>query len=174
MERFTSRSTSAKRVAAGLVFAVVGAAAGFPRPAVASHDTCSIIALVAGSEQGAEALSLAAINAVLPLVIRRDDVRLTVYDVRWLDITCVTSTFAFRVPVKIVYEPSPYLRVSRRGTARIDGHYAIVLGTPTTVCVDDLTLAGLNFRDVPKWVDDGVRSLINRSGALDSFCFPLS
>jgi hypothetical protein len=171
MERF---SNSVKYMAAGLLFAAVAVGAGFSSPAVASHDTCSIIAQVPGGEAGAEAQVLAALNATLPLVVRGSGYRLSVYDARWLVIWCHRSTVTVRVPIKVRYSPAEFVSISKRGSARIRGHYAILLGPPAEVCVGDLQVAGLNLDGVPSWVDEGVRSLVNRSDAVDSFCFPVS
>jgi hypothetical protein len=166
-------SNSVKHVAAGLLFAAVGVGAGFSSPAEASHDTCALIAQVPGGERGAEGLVLAAVNATLPLAVRQSDYRLTVYDARWLNIRCRSSTVTVRVPIKVRYSDE-YVSISRRGSARIRGHYAILPGPAVEVCVGDLKVVGLNLEDVPSWIDEEVRSLVNRSDAVDSFCFPLS
>src|SRR5262245_47656197 len=168
------KSNAVELMVAELFLAALGMAAGFQKPAGALDDTCPIIALVPGGEPGAEALSRAAVNATLPLVIQRDGFKLSVYDVRFLDITCSTSTVTFRVPIKVQYSPGPFVSLSERGSARIQGHYTIVPGTRIEVCVDHVTLARLNLTNVPNSVDEGVRSLINRGNVVDSLCFPVS
>jgi hypothetical protein len=106
-------------------------------------------------------------------VFRRSGFTLSVYDARWLNIRCRRSTVTVRVPIRVKYS-AEYLSIKKHGSARIRGHYALLPGPPAEICVGDLQVVGLNLEDVPNWIDDDARSLVNRSDAVDSFCFPLS
>jgi hypothetical protein len=174
-----------KRTARLVVTATAAAlviAAGGSSSASASHSTCTVMGGPA-NEAIAESLILEEMKSEGTLHFGPKKVRIGgpdwapirvkveawVSNPRNLDITCGTSTFSLKVDVKARVSGRAG-SVTKKGPARIEGHYKIVLSTPPKVCPENVKMPELNLQGINNKVDNWIRKQINASGLVHVPC----
>ena len=172
---------SARLMAGATLVGLLIAAAGAPG-ASASHSTCGAMGGPA-NEAIAESLILEEMKSEGTLHFGPKKVRIGgpdwapirvkveawVSNPRNLDITCASSTFRLKVDVKARVSGRAG-SVTKKGPARIEGHYKIVASTPPKVCPENVKMPELNLQGINNKVDDWIRKQINASGLVQVPC----
>ena len=170
------------RLLAGTTLAALAVSVAAPSGASASHSTCAAMGGPA-NEALAESVILSAMKSKGTLHFGPKKVRIGgpdwapirvkveawVSNPRNLDITCANSKFTLKVDVKARVSGRAG-SVTKKGEARIEGHYKIVASTPPKVCPEDVKMPELNLQGINNKVDDWIRKKINASALVQIPC----